>query len=101
MEAHLRKALISVWCVTDGTAGMHFQALALAAIMKWDQSSAFSDIVVKPHPILRRMPRLGRWAPNLPVVQNQNSPLAKIGKTKIFQHYVDMWAASGRYFDGA
>ena len=84
MEAHLRKALISVWCVTDGTAGMHFQALALAAIMKWDQSSAFSDIVVKPHPILQRLPRLGRWAPNLPVVKNQNSPLAKIGKTKNF-----------------
>ena len=84
MEAHLQKAIMSVWCVTDGTAGMHFQALALAAIMKWDQSSAFSDIVVKPHPILRRVPRLGRWAPNLPVVQNQNSPLAKIGKTKNF-----------------
>ena len=57
MEAHLRKAIMSVWCVTDGTAGMHFQALALAAIMKWDQSSAFTDIVVKPHPILRRVPR--------------------------------------------
>ena len=78
----MRKASTSVWCVTDGTAGMRYQTLALATIMKWDQSPAFSDIVVKPHPILRRVPRLGRWAPNLPVVQNQNSPLAKIDKTK-------------------
>ena len=83
-EPHLRKTVISVWCVTDGTAGMQHQAQALAAIMKWDQSPAFSDIVVKPHPILRSLPRLGRWAPNLPLVQNQNSPLAKIAKMKDF-----------------
>ena len=63
---------------------MHQQALALAAIMKWDQSSAFSDIVVKPHPILRRLPRLGRWSPFLPLVKDQNSPLAKVGKIKDF-----------------
>ena len=63
---------------------MRSQALALAAIMKWNQSSAFSDIVVKPHPILRRLPRLGRWTPNLPLVQNHNSSLAKIDKMRDF-----------------
>ena len=59
---------------------MRYQTLALAAIMKWDQSPAFLDIMVSPHPLLRYLPRLGRWAPNLPLVQDQNSPLAKIGK---------------------
>ena len=83
-EACLRKAATSVWCVTDGTAGMRHQTLALAAIMNWDQSPAFHDIVVTPHPLLRHLPRLGRWAPNLPLVQNQNSPLAKIAKMKDF-----------------
>ena len=63
---------------------MRYQALALAAIMKWDQSSAFRDIKATPHPILRHLPRLGRWAPNLPLVQDQNSPLAKITRIKDF-----------------
>ena len=63
---------------------MRYQTLALAAIMKWDQSSLFSDIVVEPHPLLRHLPRLGRWAPNLPLVQDQNSPLAKISKIRDF-----------------
>ena len=83
-EADLSKTVISVWCVTDGTVGMHHQALALAEIMKWDQFSAFSDIVIKPHPILRSLPRLGRWAPNLPLVQDQNSRLATVDKMKDF-----------------
>ena len=76
----LRKAATSVWCVTDGTAGMRYQALALAAIMKWDQFPAFSDIVVAPHPLLRLLPRLTYWLPNLPLVQDQNSPLATVRK---------------------
>ena len=79
-EALVRKASTSVWCVTDGTAGMRYQTLALATIMKWDQSPAFSDIVVAPHPLLRHLPRLGSWVPNLPLVQDQNSPLATISK---------------------
>ena len=57
---------------------MRYQTLALAAIMRWDQSSAFRDIVVAPHPLLRHLPRLGRWAPDLPLVQDQNGPLSNI-----------------------
>ena len=63
---------------------MRFQTLALAAIMKWDQSPAFRDISVAPHPLLRHLPRLGRWAPNLPLVQEQNSPLTTISKINDF-----------------
>ena len=59
---------------------MRHQTLALAAIMNWDQSPAFRDIVVAPHPLLRHLPRLGRWTPNLPLVQDQNSPIATISK---------------------
>ena len=57
---------------------MRYQTLALAAIMRWDQSPAFRDIVVAPHPLLRHLPRLGRWAPNVPLVQDQNGPLTNI-----------------------
>ena len=57
---------------------MRYQTLALAAIMKWDQSAAFRDIVVAPHTLLRHLPRLGRLAPDLPLVKDQNGPLTTI-----------------------
>ena len=82
------EAATSVWCVTDGTAGMRYQTLALAAIMKWDQSPAFCDIVVAPHPLLRRLPQLGCWAPNFPLVRDQNSPLATIKKATDYPNIV-------------
>ena len=81
-EAYLRRAARSVWCVTDGTIGMRSQTQALARIMKWAQYSTFRDVVVAPHPLLRHLPRLGRWAPNLPLVKDQIGPLANIKKIK-------------------
>ena len=93
----LRKAATSVWCVTDGTAGMRYQTLALAAIMKWDQFAAFSDIVVAPHPLLRLLPRLTYWLPNLPLVQDQNSPLATIRK---INDYPSIMVTCGRRMAG-
>ena len=76
---------------------MRYQTLALAAIMKWDQSCAFRDIVVAPHPLLRHLPRLGRWAPNLPLVQDQNSPLAWINK---ISDYPGIMVTCGRRMAG-
>ena len=73
---------------------MRYQTLALAAIMRWDQSSAFRDIVVAPHPLLRHLPRLGRWAPDLPLVQDQNGPLANISD------YPDILVTCGRRMAG-
>ena len=91
------KVATSVWCATDGTAGMRNQTLALAAIMKWDQSPAFRDIVVEPHSLLRYLPHLGRWAPNLPLVQDQKSPLATISK---ISDYPSIMVTCGRRMAG-
>ena len=76
---------------------MRYQTLALAAIMKWDQSQAFRDIAVAPHPLLRHLPRLGRWAPYLPLVQDQNSPLATIRKNS---DYPSIMVTCGRRMAG-
>ena len=76
---------------------MRYQTLALATIMKWDRSPAFSDIVVAPHPLLRHLPRLGCWAPNLPLVQDQNSPLATIRK---INDYPSIMVTCGRRVAG-
>ena len=82
-EAHLRKAATSVWCVSDGTAGMRYQSLALAAIMGWDQNADFRDIVVTPHPILRHLPRLGHWVPGLPLTQDATPLLPQSAESAI------------------
>jgi len=54
---------------------MRLQALAVAAIMQWDQSPHFHDIVIKPHPVLRHLPRLGQLLPNLPITHPGSPPL--------------------------
>ena len=76
---------------------MRHQTLALAMIMKWDRSPAFSDIVVTPHLLLRHLPRLGCWAPNLPLVQDQNSPLASISN---ITDYPSIMVTCGRRMAG-
>ena len=76
---------------------MRYQTLALAAIMKWDQSPAFRDIVIAPHPLLRHLPHLGRCAPNLPLVQDQNSPL---GAIREINDYPGIMVTCGRRMAG-
>ena len=59
-----------IWIVSDGTAGMRFQSLALAEAMGWTAASGFRDIIVTPRQPLRSLPRLGRismLAPHLPI----------------------------------
>ncbi|MGB1757993.1 MAG: mitochondrial fission ELM1 family protein [Candidatus Puniceispirillaceae bacterium] len=96
-EAHLRKAATSVWSVSDGTAGMRYQSLALAAIMGWDQSADFRDIVVTPHPILRHLPRLGHWVPGLPLTQDATPPVATISR---ISDYPNILVTCGRRMAG-
>ena len=76
---------------------MRYQTLALAKIMQWDQSRAFRDVVVAPHPLLRHLPRLGSWAPNLPLVQDHNSPLATISN---ISDYPSIMVTCGRRMAG-
>ena len=83
-EARLRKAVRSVWCVSDGTKGMRQQSLAVAAVMKWDRCADFRDIVITPHPLLRYAPRIGRWWPRLPLTQAGDASLPRISNADDF-----------------
>jgi mitochondrial fission protein ELM1 len=83
-EARLRKALRSVWCVSDGTTGMRQQSLAVAAVMKWYRCADFRDIVINPHPLLRFVPRIGRWWPQLPLTQAGDTSLPRISNADDF-----------------
>lgn len=59
-----------IWIISDGTAGMRLQSLALAEAMGWTTASGFRDIIVTPRQPLRSLPFLGRismLAPHLPI----------------------------------
>jgi hypothetical protein len=56
----------TLWVISDGTAGMRFQALALAAGLSAARQSidaGCDEFIVTPPPVLRHMPRLARWLP--------------------------------------
>ena len=90
-----------VWIISDGTAGMRLQALALAEAMGWTAASGFRDIIVTPRQPLRSLPRLGRLsyfgsmpmlAPLLPM-SSPALPLASAG-------YPDIVITCGRRMAG-
>ena len=58
---------LQIWTVTDGTAGMRFQAIALAEAICAERSNAtHSDYIAPPHRLLRSLPQWGRacsWLP--------------------------------------
>lgn len=63
---------------------MRMQSLALAATMRWDQSSRFRDSVITPHPVLRHLPHLAQWMPNLPLTTADSAPLPTENGAVIF-----------------
>ena len=87
-EARLRKAIRSVWCVSDGTTGMRQQSLAVAAMMKWNRCEDFRDIVITPHPLLRYVPRIGHWWPRMSLTQAGDASLPRISNADNFPQII-------------
>ena len=56
---------LSLGIVSDGTAGMRLQAIALGEAIKATKNPAptLDDIIIIPHPILRHFPRLAQYLP--------------------------------------
>jgi mitochondrial fission protein ELM1 len=59
---------VQIWVVSDGTAGMRAQAVALADALRraraeWD----CEEFTVAPHAVVRLLPRLAAWMPGLPL----------------------------------
>jgi len=54
----------SLWLLSDGTAGMRLQAVALAEGLKRHRPELqLAEYTAHPHPLLRTLPRLGAWLP--------------------------------------
>ncbi len=84
MEVILSKAVTSVWVLSDGTAGMRMQAVAVAAVMGWDQLPKYRDIIIKPNPLFQHIPQTGQWLSNFPVAKLPNGSLLEFKTSKDF-----------------
>jgi mitochondrial fission protein ELM1 len=59
---------LRLWALSDGTAGMHAQCVALAnALKRHRAASSITEFKLSPHPLLRTLPWLGAWLPILPL----------------------------------
>lgn len=57
-----------IWVVSDGTAGMRLQAVALAeALIRARPGWSFDDFIITPHPLIRALPRAAAMLPGLPL----------------------------------
>ncbi|MGB2121942.1 MAG: ELM1/GtrOC1 family putative glycosyltransferase, partial [Candidatus Puniceispirillaceae bacterium] len=57
-----------IWAVSDGTAGMRLQAVALAdALSRARADRDCEEFTVSPHGMIRLLPRLAAWMPGLPL----------------------------------
>ena len=74
-----------IWVVSDGTAGMRLQSLALAdALLRARPDWAVDEYTITPHPFIRALPRLAAMLPGLPLygaadvtLAGGNAPLAR------------------------
>ena len=59
---------VLVCVVSDGTAGMRLQALALAeSLQRARPDWKCDEFTITPHPLTRAMPRLAAWLPSMPL----------------------------------
>ena len=59
---------VLVRVVSDGTAGMRLQALALAeSLQRARPDWKCDEFTITPHPLTRAMPRLAAWLPSMPL----------------------------------
>ena len=57
-----------IWVVSDGTAGMRLQAVALAESLRRARPAWKCDeFTITPHRLTRALPRLGAWLPAMPL----------------------------------
>lgn len=80
-----RDDAVQIWTVSDGTAGMRVQSMALAAALQrarpgWDGA----EFTISPHNVVRFLPRLAAWMPGLPLYAaapgDQPSPRPDAGR---------------------
>ena len=71
---------VLVRVVSDGTAGMRLQALALAeSLQRARPDWKCDEFTITPHPLTRAMPRLAAWLPSMPLY-GSTPPVRETGR---------------------
>ncbi|MEC8111045.1 MAG: hypothetical protein VX110_06625, partial [Pseudomonadota bacterium] len=75
---------VLVRVVSDGTAGMRLQALALAeSLQRARPDWKCDEFTITPHPLTRAMPRLAAWIPSMPLYGGTPSGKATGGAASV------------------
>ena len=84
-----------IWVVSDGTAGMRLQSIALAdALTRHRPDWATDEFIIHPHRLIRAFPRLGALLPGMPLY----AP-AKLGRVHTATGNIEKRPHAGRYPD--
>ena len=90
---------VQVWVVSDGTAGMRAQAVALAAALRRARPNWSSDeFTISPHRLIRTLPRLAATIPGLPLYAATGE--AALRRRPHAGHYPDILITCGRRMAG-
>ena len=94
---------VQVWVVSDGTAGMRAQAVALATALRRARPNWSSDeFTISPHRLIRALPRLAAtmptWLPGLPLYAATGD--AALRRRPHAGHYPDILITCGRRMAG-
>ena len=99
---------VLVRVVSDGTAGMRLQALALAeSLQRARPDWKCDEFTITPHPLTRAMPRLAAWLPSIPLygktVTNRATSVPEAASLSWRPHagrYPDIMITCGRRMAG-
>jgi mitochondrial fission protein ELM1 len=81
--ANRNNAATSIRIISDGTAGMRLQAIALGEEIKAikDPTPTLDDIIISPPPLLRHLPRLAKYLPLTWLLKMVGSKLAALSSS--------------------
>ena len=90
-----------IWVVSDGTAGMRLQALALAeGLRRAEPDWKCDEFTVTPHRLTRALPRLASWLPSMPLYGKPTKGGGALSRRPHAGRYPDIMITCGRRMAG-
>ena len=90
-----------IWVVSDGTAGMRLQALALAeGLRRAEPDWKCDEFTVTPHGLTRALPRLASWLPSMPLYGKPAKGGGALSRRPHAGRYPDIMITCGRRMAG-
>ena len=92
---------VLIWVVSDGTAGMRLQALALAeGLRRAEPDWKCDEFTVTPHGLTRALPRLASWLPSMPLYGKPAKGGGALSRRPHAGRYPDIMITCGRRMAG-